>query len=983
MENDKILEISSGQLEKLSPQIKRFISFVNGLKKPTSEQLEDFNEKATQFIKELNKINETVKQIKQDKDSENQNPKLESMKSQLLVKISTLTDKLSKLDKKIGVIDGNSLSANESITRRDSKSQDPESTLPTSDTTDINLNEDKVGGSSKKDKGKKSKGEMKSAEVKKTKTKAVNDVKDGVTVVAQVHAVEDVNESNEDIDNHDCVDNNNNNDAKDDGKTSGKLRSPKRLLKSGKKAKTPKDENEASLKKSKKTSKKKEKATNGKSNKVKKANDEKLLIEKPSSKQGNNAEDIETIEELEDEEGREDESEADRVEPFQKDTSEVNEKTDTKEIIISQNSSQVNTEKVNQMTEAVPPIQPNKEAAIEFYRTFRQWAGEDEDDLSFNSGETLRIIEKDDDGWWLGENIQGQQGLVPMNFLKKIDLTESEWQKMKSEYEKSGKMQAEDSPQTYSDADDEQVNEGELEERKEIKVLQTKNSTNQPTVRTEDITKHDDDDDDDTWGNEVDNGQEDEFEDTYSVEEEVDDVEDNDEYNESGEDKVKTVLNDTSKSCTVAQFSTFQSEKDISSWYIKNNEKAVKSYQPLPSGVRLSFLSLPGLNSFNYQKFLSPKLGSSHLVFTDILLDVDGKKITRRQPRWQKILTIQKISQLSLLEESNLSILNCLIRLCLFDGVKPISNICYLPITPTDREKKTWIVTPHNIRKSEKAYELSSDLFIRYNEFNMNVCLLIEVGILVTKQNANQPIELSLGWITVPLYDENGQIMPNKNYEYPLQESLPFETKNADKGSVKDGSLKSRVQNLLFNRTTQMTIRFSQPNKEQQDKLDALPDVLIGLLGYTPFLSYHRDFLANVFPGYRGSSEKDRLILRHVPPEVAVFPVIADCPLLIECLRVSWQDRLKEIPANKKKDTEYLRKIYSDHFRRVIYPFLWLQDVHFSNVMSAQQFENDAAKTLLLLDQIRQDIIAFVTSNKYKFKLITSKEFTCPIQFAS
>ncbi|VDQ14805.1 unnamed protein product, partial [Trichobilharzia regenti] len=138
------------------------------------------------------------------------------------------------------------------------------STLPTSDTTDIYLNEDKVGGSSKKDKGNKSKGEMKSAEVKKTKTKEVNDVTAGVTVVAQVHAVEDVNESNEDFAHHDC-DNNNNNDAKDDGKSSGKLRSPKRLIKSGKKAKTPKDESEASLKKSEKMSKKKEKSTNGNS----------------------------------------------------------------------------------------------------------------------------------------------------------------------------------------------------------------------------------------------------------------------------------------------------------------------------------------------------------------------------------------------------------------------------------------------------------------------------------------------------------------------------------------------------------------------------------------------------------------------------------------------------------------------------------------------------------------------------------------------
>lgn len=34
-----------------------------------------------------------------------------------------------------------------------------------------------------------------------------------------------------------------------------------------------------------------------------------------------------------------------------------------------------------------------------------------------------------------------------------------------------------------------------------------------------------------------------------------------------------------------------------------------------------------GLASYNYQKFLSPKLGNSHLIFTDILLDTDSKKV--------------------------------------------------------------------------------------------------------------------------------------------------------------------------------------------------------------------------------------------------------------------------------------------------------------------------------------------------------------------
>ncbi|CAH8644437.1 unnamed protein product [Heterobilharzia americana] len=404
----------------------------------------------------------------------------------------------------------------------------------------------------------------------------------------------------------------------------------------------------------------------------------------------------------------------------------------------------------------------------------------------------------------------------------------------------------------------------------------------------------------------------------------------------------------------------------------KNSEKALKAYQPLPSSVRLGFLSLPGLKSHNYQKFLSPKLGSSHLIFTDLLLDVDGKKITRRQPCWQKIITIQKISQLSLLEESNLSILNCLIRLCLFDGVKPISNIVYLPITSTDRERKTWTVTPHNIRKSERAYEVSSDLFVRYNEQNMHVCLLIEVAIVVSKQNTNKIIELSLGWVTIPLYDENGQIISNKTCEYPLQDTLPFETRKADKLSPKDVSLKTRMQNLLFNKTALLTIRFSQPNKEQQDKLDSLPDVLIGLMSYVPFMSYHRDFLASIFPGFRGSNEKDRFILRHVPPEVALFPPT-------RFLARSF----KRNSSKQKEGYRISEKIYSDYFRRVLYPLLWLQDMHFPNIMTSQQFENEASKILLLIDQIRQDIMTFITSSKYKFKLITSEEFTCPIQFTN
>ncbi|CAH8615841.1 unnamed protein product [Heterobilharzia americana] len=942
VESSKQLEMSSYQLEQISPQIKRFISFVNSHKKPTSEQVENFNEKATQFMKELNKISDTVRQIEQDKDTTNRNPKLESLRNQLLAKVSTLTDKLNKLCKKIGVIDCKSLPVNEKTTKQDSKPQDPESTL--SNTTDgtattttntnitaKNLSEENEEVVSKKNKVKKSKDELKSTKTKKLKGKEVSDSKDGITVVAQVHATENDNEYDENV----IDDSTSNANAKDGGKSSRKLKPSKRLIKSDK------------------------------PNKLKKVNDESLLDAKQPLKQQDGKGNSETIgeeEELEVEDEEAEEYDINQVEPFQRDGSEVGGENETEASVNSHKIAQSNIE-IKQVASSLIPIKPNttEESSI-FYRTVRQWIGDDEDDLSFKSGETLKVIEKDDDGWWLAENIQGQQGLIPMNFLKEIDFSELEWQKIKLEYEKqkessrNSTTQAEDSPQTYSDADDDDanndqhVNEDKFQEKKDIGVhgIPEANSVNQISTETQESVEYVE-----VWEHDEDEVEEEESEIKSDVEQEegenedysIEDDDEDDDYEKSVGDRLGTLSSDTNRNSRISHFGgtekgSFQSGNDLSGWYIKNSEKALKAYQPLPSSVRLGFLSLPGLKSHNYQKFLSPKLGSSHLIFTDLLLDVDGKKITRRQPCWQKIITIQKISQLSLLEESSiLSILNCLIRLCLFDGVKPISNIVYLPITSTDRERKTWTVTPHNIRKSERAYEVSSDLFVRYNEQNMHVCLLIEVAIVVSKQNTNKIIELSLGWVTIPLYDENGQIISNKTCEYPLQDTLPFETRKADKLSPKDVSLKTRMQNLLFNKTALLTIRFSQPNKEQQDKLDSLPDVLIGLMSYVPFMSYHRDFLASIFPGFRGSNEKDRFILRHVPPEVALFPVVADCPLLIESLRVSWQDRLKEIPANKKKDIEYLKKIYSDYFRRVLYPLLWLQDMHFPNIMTSQQFE--------------------------------------------
>jgi hypothetical protein len=43
--------------------------------------------------------------------------------------------------------------------------------------------------------------------------------------------------------------------------------------------------------------------------------------------------------------------------------------------------------------------------------------GTDEDDLSFKAGDRIRVVEKNDPGWWKGE-LNGKQGLMPVTYLR-------------------------------------------------------------------------------------------------------------------------------------------------------------------------------------------------------------------------------------------------------------------------------------------------------------------------------------------------------------------------------------------------------------------------------------------------------------------------------------------------------------------------------------------------------------------------------------
>jgi len=52
--------------------------------------------------------------------------------------------------------------------------------------------------------------------------------------------------------------------------------------------------------------------------------------------------------------------------------------------------------------------------------TIYSYDATEENELSFAEGETIYLLEKDDSGWWRGRNAEGQEGLVPSNFVEVV-----------------------------------------------------------------------------------------------------------------------------------------------------------------------------------------------------------------------------------------------------------------------------------------------------------------------------------------------------------------------------------------------------------------------------------------------------------------------------------------------------------------------------------------------------------------------------------
>ncbi|XP_062863460.1 nephrocystin-1 isoform X2 [Trichomycterus rosablanca] len=79
------------------------------------------------------------------------------------------------------------------------------------------------------------------------------------------------------------------------------------------------------------------------------------------------------------------------------------------------------------------------------YVALGAFTGEEEGDLTVLKGAVLKVLQKNDDGWWLAQDSQGNKGFVPQNYLKKISPQELEEE---SEDEEESDEEQEDEHET-------------------------------------------------------------------------------------------------------------------------------------------------------------------------------------------------------------------------------------------------------------------------------------------------------------------------------------------------------------------------------------------------------------------------------------------------------------------------------------------------------------------------------------------------------
>ncbi|PAA92679.1 hypothetical protein BOX15_Mlig013883g4 [Macrostomum lignano] len=316
-------------------------------------------------------------------------------------------------------------------------------------------------------------------------------------------------------------------------------------------------------------------------------------------------------------------------------------------------------------------------------------------------------------------------------------------------------------------------------------------------------------------------------------------------------------------------------------------------------------------------------------------------------------------------------VLDRFVRLCLFDGQGPVSNVHTVRATVTAKDDRTWTFST---RVTDTSSGLDyGELYLRYNFGQNNVQLLIEATV-VCKIETSEPIELSIGHVTVPLFDENGGPLPAKGFDLQFEGGSPFDRQQEVDSRLGQFGAQTKAQPKPH-----IQLKLTAPNKETKEFMDLCPTTILGNLAHLQLHSLYRHVLASELSLNNQAIEHGANAI--YAPHLVQFPSMADQPDVMDVLRRRWNEFAKRERAFRKPAAtevmkqEFIRIVKSTYFINQLKDF---QPYVFGN-KNQEQFRANAIQDFLRRIASDQSSVSYSLSSDLIFEPFSMEEVALPM----
>ncbi|KAI9362528.1 hypothetical protein DFJ73DRAFT_579206 [Zopfochytrium polystomum] len=316
---------------------------------------------------------------------------------------------------------------------------------------------------------------------------------------------------------------------------------------------------------------------------------------------------------------------------------------------------------------------------------------------------------------------------------------------------------------------------------------------------------------------------------------------------------------------------------------------------------KLSGLAKAYYKGFGHiSKTLRPQFNVSGTSFVDLYYDPKTGKARQRPTQCSIGFSVMEAKNIDT-AISGCTIEGRHVRIALFDGTEPLSNVHSLPAVRAPDTDATW-------RFSTKASLLfpkddDNTCFLKTTHIDLNLCLLFELCLTVTVDGSSDLLELCVGWGMLPLFTSDGGPIENKSYEVKLYPGNPFSTQSrVENMNEKSGFF----QTLIYGKQSpRLQIRVWKLGKSALDEMNQLPDTMISFLSAVPVMAFYRLVLAETLA-------RDNRLGAFYDPTLALFPQIADQNDLLQLFVLLWERKLRSLLSRSTKSLEVLKKKFHD-----------------------------------------------------------------------